>query len=62
MTSPLSSLVLSLSLSFLCSSAILLLLLRSNLAARVAIVVRIYARVFLGPHVKTYHEVAYRSA
>ncbi|MBK9416291.1 MAG: hypothetical protein IPN62_03135 [Flavobacteriales bacterium] len=24
--------------------------------------VRIYARVFLGPHVKTYHEVAYRSA
>jgi formate hydrogenlyase subunit 3/multisubunit Na+/H+ antiporter MnhD subunit len=25
-------------------------------------VIRIYARVFLGPHVKTYHEVAYRSA
>lgn len=25
-------------------------------------VVRIYTRVFLGPHVKTYHEVAYRSA
>jgi NADH-quinone oxidoreductase subunit L len=24
--------------------------------------IRIYARVFLGPHVKTYHEVAYRSA
>jgi hypothetical protein len=24
--------------------------------------VRIYARVFLGPHVKTYHEVAYRSS
>jgi hypothetical protein len=24
--------------------------------------VRIYARVFLGPHVKTYYEVAYRSA
>ncbi|HRH37700.1 MAG TPA: proton-conducting transporter membrane subunit [Flavobacteriales bacterium] len=24
--------------------------------------VRIYARVFLGPHVKTYHEIAYRSA
>jgi NADH:ubiquinone oxidoreductase subunit 2 (subunit N) len=25
-------------------------------------VVRIYARVFLGPHVKTYHESAYRSS
>lgn len=25
-------------------------------------VIRIYARVFLGPHVKTYHEVAYRSS
>jgi formate hydrogenlyase subunit 3/multisubunit Na+/H+ antiporter MnhD subunit len=24
--------------------------------------IRIYARVFLGPHVKTYHEIAYRSA
>ncbi|MDX2285327.1 MAG: proton-conducting transporter membrane subunit [Bacteroidia bacterium] len=24
--------------------------------------IRIYARVFLGPHVKTYHEVAYRSS
>jgi len=24
--------------------------------------IRIYARIFLGPHVKTYHEVAYRSA
>lgn len=26
------------------------------------IVIRIYARVFLGPHVKTYHPVAYRAA
>ncbi len=25
-------------------------------------IIRIFARVFLGPHVKTYHEVAYRSA
>lgn len=25
-------------------------------------VIRIYARVFLGPHVKSYHEVAYRSS
>lgn len=25
-------------------------------------ILRIYARVFLGPHVKTYHEVAYRSS
>ena len=25
-------------------------------------VLRIYARVFLGQHVKTYHEVAFRSA
>lgn len=25
-------------------------------------VIRIFARVFLGPHVKTYHEVAYRSS
>ena len=25
-------------------------------------VLRIYARVFLGPHVKTYHEIAYRSS
>ncbi|WKZ64821.1 MAG: proton-conducting transporter membrane subunit [Flavobacteriales bacterium] len=24
--------------------------------------IRLYARIFLGPHVKTYHEVAYRSA
>lgn len=24
--------------------------------------IRIYARVFLGPHVKTYHEIAYRSS
>jgi NADH:ubiquinone oxidoreductase subunit 4 (subunit M) len=24
--------------------------------------VRIYARVFLGPHIKTYHEVAKRSS
>jgi formate hydrogenlyase subunit 3/multisubunit Na+/H+ antiporter MnhD subunit len=24
--------------------------------------IRIYARLFLGPHVKTYHEVAYRSS
>lgn len=25
-------------------------------------VIRIYARVFLGPHIKTYHEIAYRSS
>ena len=25
-------------------------------------VIRLYARVFLGPHIKTYHEVAYRSS
>lgn len=25
-------------------------------------IMRIYARVFLGPHVKTYHEIAYRSS
>lgn len=25
-------------------------------------VIRIYARVFLGPHVKTYHEIAYKSS
>jgi NADH-quinone oxidoreductase subunit L len=25
-------------------------------------VIRIYARIFLGPHVKNYHEIAYRSA
>jgi NADH:ubiquinone oxidoreductase subunit 5 (subunit L)/multisubunit Na+/H+ antiporter MnhA subunit len=25
-------------------------------------IIRIYARVFLGPHIKTYHEVAYRSS
>ena len=24
--------------------------------------IRIYARVFLGPHNKTYHEIAYRSS
>ena len=24
--------------------------------------VRIYARVFLGPHIKTYHETPYRSS
>ena len=25
-------------------------------------IIRIYARVFLGPHIKTYHEIAYRSS
>jgi formate hydrogenlyase subunit 3/multisubunit Na+/H+ antiporter MnhD subunit len=25
-------------------------------------IIRVYARIFLGPHVKTYHEVAYRSS
>jgi formate hydrogenlyase subunit 3/multisubunit Na+/H+ antiporter MnhD subunit len=25
-------------------------------------VIRLYARVFLGPHIKPYHEVAYRSS
>ena len=25
-------------------------------------VIRLYARVFLGPHIKTYHEIAYRSS
>jgi formate hydrogenlyase subunit 3/multisubunit Na+/H+ antiporter MnhD subunit len=25
-------------------------------------IIRIYSRIFLGPHIKTYHEVAYRSA
>jgi NADH-quinone oxidoreductase subunit L len=25
-------------------------------------VIRLYARIFLGPHVKTYHEIAYRSS
>jgi hypothetical protein len=24
--------------------------------------IRIYSRVFLGPHAKTYHEIAYRSS
>jgi NADH-quinone oxidoreductase subunit L len=25
-------------------------------------IIRVYARIFLGPHAKTYHEVAYRSS
>jgi NADH-quinone oxidoreductase subunit L len=25
-------------------------------------IIRIYGRVFLGPHLKTYHEIAYRSS
>ncbi len=25
-------------------------------------VIRLYARIFLGPHIKTYHEIAYRSS
>jgi formate hydrogenlyase subunit 3/multisubunit Na+/H+ antiporter MnhD subunit len=25
-------------------------------------IIRVFARVFLGPHIKTYHEVAYKSS
>jgi NADH-quinone oxidoreductase subunit L len=40
----------------------LLLLIVLNLILDGLVIFRIYSRIFLGPHDKGYHEVAYRSS